>query len=91
MTGNRAIKHWTLLLLSCCILLPSLLRAEEARGRESILIISSYNPDTRRMSSFITEFERQVVASGVPCDIYVETLECKSINDAPSGFRRPTT
>ncbi len=35
------------------------------------------------MSSFITEFERQVVASGVPCDIYVETLECKSINDAP--------
>ena len=83
MTGNRAIKHWTLLLLSCCILLPSLLWAEEARGRESILIISSYNPDTRRMSSFITEFERQVVASGVPCDIYVETLECKSINDAP--------
>ena len=72
-----------LLLLSCCVLLPSLLRAEEARGRESILIISSYNPDTRRMSSFITEFERQVVASGVPCDIYVETLECKSINDAP--------
>ena len=62
MTGNRAIKHWTLLLLSCCILLPSLLWAEEARGRESILIISSYNPDTRRMSSFITEFERQVVA-----------------------------
>lgn len=57
--------------------------AEEARGRESILIISSYNPDTRRMSSFITEFERQVVASGVPCDIYIETLECKSINDAP--------
>lgn len=83
MTGNQVIKHWTLLLLSCCILLPSLLRAEEARGRESILIISSYNPDTRRMSSFITEFERQVVASGVPCDIYVETLECKSINDAP--------
>ena len=60
MTGNQVIKHWTLLLLSCCILLPSLLRAEEARGRESILIISSYNPDTRRMSSFITEFERQV-------------------------------
>ena len=83
MTGNQVIKHWTLLLLSCCILLPSLLRAEEARGRESILIISSYNPDTRRMSSFITEFERQVVASGVPCDIYIETLECKSINDAP--------
>ena len=23
------------------------------------------------------------MASGIPCDIYVETLECKSINDAP--------
>lgn len=72
-----------LLLLCGFILLPSLLRAEQTRGRESILIISSYNPDTRRMSSFITEFERQVVASGVPCDIYIETLECKSIDDAP--------
>ena len=83
MIGNQAIKHWILLLLGCCILVPGLLRAEESRERESILIISSYNPDTRRMSSFITEFERKVVASGVPCDIYVETLECKSINDAP--------
>ena len=24
-----------------------------------------------------------IMASGIPCDIYVETLECKSINDAP--------
>lgn len=54
-----------------------------AAERESILIISSYNPDTRRMSGFIAEFERNILASGVPCDIYVETLECKSINDAP--------
>ena len=35
------------------------------------------------MSGFIAEFERNIMASGIPCDIYVETLECKSINDAP--------
>ena len=33
------------------------------------------------MSGFIAEFERNIMASGIPCDIYVETLECKSIND----------
>ena len=70
-------------LLLCCALLPALLRAQAPQERESILIISSYNPDTRRMSGFITEFERNIMASGIPCDIYVETLECKSINDAP--------
>ena len=35
------------------------------------------------MSGFIAEFERNIMASGITCDIYVETLECKSINDAP--------
>ena len=81
MTRNPVIKFR--MLLFCCALLPVLLRAQEPQERESILIISSYNPDTRRMSGFIAEFERNILASGVPCDIYVETLECKSINDAP--------
>ena len=35
------------------------------------------------MASFITEFEQQILASGVPCDIYIETLESKGIADAP--------
>ena len=84
MRKNYAIKPGWLLLLCCCIqLLPAFVQAHETQGRESILIISSYNPDTRRMSSFITDFEQRIVASGVPCDIYVETLECKGIADAP--------
>ena len=77
------MKKNRIFLLLCCALLPALLRAQAPQERESILIISSYNPDTRRMSGFIAEFERNIVASGIPCDIYVETLECKSINDAP--------
>ena len=84
MRKQHAINPGRSLLLCCCILLlPAFVRAHESAGRESILIISSYNPDTRRMSSFITEFEQRIVASGVPCDIYVETLECKGIADAP--------
>ena len=74
-----------MLALFCCyiFLFPGFVSAQESQDRESILIVSSYNPDTRRMSSFITDFEQQVVSSGVPCDIYVETLECKGIADAP--------
>lgn len=52
-------------------------------GRGTILIISSYNPDTRRMSSFISDFEQRIVSSDVPCDIYVENLECRGVDDAP--------
>ncbi len=52
-------------------------------GRGTILIVSSYNPDTRRMSSFISEFEQRIVSSDVPCDIYVENLECRGVDDAP--------
>ncbi len=48
----------------------------------SILIVSSYNPDTRRMSSFISDFERRIVASGIPYDIYIENLECRGVADA---------
>ena len=85
MNRNHAIKSNRLLLLFLCILFlaPGSGRAEGSAECESILIISSYNPDTRRMSSFITDFEQRIVSSGIPCDIYIETLECKGISDAP--------
>lgn len=86
MKAKNVPKYCCLRLIACCILVltPAMLRAKTVYGadRESILIISSYNPDTHRMASFITDFERQVVASDVPCDIYVETLECKGVDDA---------
>ena len=78
MTRNPVIKFRMLLL--CCALLPALLRAQEPQERESILIISSYNPDTRRMSGFIAEFERNILASGVPCDIYVFIMSFHPMN-----------
>ncbi len=83
MNRNNVIKPGWVLLCFCMLLAPLFVRSQETPGRESILIISSYNPDTRRMASFITEFEQQILASGVPCDIYIETLESKGIADAP--------
>ena len=83
MDRNNVIKPGWVLLCVCMLLAPLFVHAEETSGRESILIISSYNPDTRRMASFITEFEQQILASGVPCDIYIETIESKGIADAP--------
>lgn len=61
---------------------PLFVRSQETPERECILIVSSYNPDTRRMARFITEFEQQILALGIPCDICIETLECKGIADA---------
>lgn len=84
MTATRAIKPLFGLLFFGLLFLsmPVCLRAAETAERESILIVSSYNPDTRRMSQFIHDFEDEVLAANLPCDIYVETLECKSIADA---------
>ena len=64
------------------LLAPLFVRSQETPERECILIVSSYNPDTRRMARFITEFEQQILALGIPCDICIETLECKGIADA---------
>ena len=61
---------------------PLFVRSQETPERECILIVSSYNPDTRRMARFITEFEQQILALGIPYDICIETLECKGIADA---------
>ena len=66
----------------CMLLAPLFVRSQETPERECILIVSSYNPDTRRMARFITEFEQQILALGIPCDICIETLECKGIADA---------
>lgn len=83
MTAPNYFKPLLLVVAYCFTLLPGPVRAEAAAERESILIISSYNPDTRRMSVFINDFERQANALDIPCDIYVETIECKNVIEAP--------
>ena len=82
MNRNNVIKPGWGLLCLCMLLTPLFVRSQETPERECILIVSSYNPDTRRMARFITEFEQQILALGIPCDICIETLECKGIADA---------
>ena len=82
MNRNNVIKPGWGLLCLCMLLAPLFVRSQETPERECILIFSSYNPDTRRMARFITEFEQQILALGIPCDICIETLECKGIADA---------
>ena len=82
MNRNNVIKPGCGLLCLCMLLAPLFVRSQETPERECILIVSSYNPDTRRMARFITEFEQQILALGIPCDICIETLECKGIADA---------
>ena len=82
MNRNKVIKPGWGLLCLCMLLAPLFVRSQETPERECILIVSSYNPDTRRMARFITEFEQQILALGIPCDICIETLECKGIADA---------
>ena len=82
MNRNNVIKPGWGLLCLCMLLAPLFVRSQETPECECILIVSSYNPDTRRMARFITEFEQQILALGIPCDICIETLECKGIADA---------
>ncbi len=82
MNRNNVIKPGWGLSCLCMLLAPLFVRSQETPERECILIVSSYNPDTRRMARFITEFEQQILALGIPCDICIETLECKGIADA---------
>ena len=48
----------------------------------TILIIASYNPGTRRMSSFISDFEHKIANENVPFEILIEDLGCKSVAEA---------
>ncbi len=79
------------LLRIVCLLVtlsPAVAVAQPIESPISILVISSYNPDTRRLSNFIEEFERQITATGFPCDISVENLECKGVAGSARWLRQ---
>ena len=53
-------------------LIPGTLRAQIDSREGIILVVASYNPDTRRMSGFISDFEQAIVQKKVPYEIVVE-------------------
>ena len=95
----NALRHITsrtarlALLVILCTLCAVPLRAAEKRQEPAaehgaILIVSSYNPDTRRMHDFISAFEKRIVDAAFPGEIYIESLECKNVDDAPQWIAR---
>jgi hypothetical protein len=50
--------------------------------RDNILILSSYNPDTKRISTFLNDFESEFLKYYPKCNIIIEDLGCKEIFEA---------
>ena len=69
-------------------LIPGTLRAQVDSREGIILVVASYNPDTRRMSGFISDFEQAIVQKKVPYEIVVEDMGCKGLSEAPQWQER---
>ena len=76
------LKYTFCLLVVALLSLPLRGAAWHANEEGVILVISSYNPDTKRMSSFLSVFEKKIAASNIPYNIYIENLESKGMTDA---------
>lgn len=64
-------------------ILPLLAKAQEVKEIKPAvyLIITSYNPDTQRMSDFIMDIESSVIGMDPKADIIIEDLGCKSFSE----------
>ncbi|MDD6209934.1 MAG: HAMP domain-containing sensor histidine kinase [Bacteroidales bacterium] len=71
-----------LLLLAGFMLFPALLSAKTTLEKGTVLVIASYNPDTKRMSNFISSFEKEIVQRKYPYEILIEDMGCKGISEA---------
>ena len=63
----------------------SLSAQEKTSGsvQDKILIIASYNPDTKRMSTFINEFEKEATREKLPYGIVIEDMGCREVSEGP--------
>lgn len=72
------------MLIIACFALFSPLRADESHP---ILIISSYNPDTRNTTRNISEFMEEYKRLGGTSSVIIENMNCKSLPEA-SGWKK---
>lgn len=64
-----------------CLLLPgNILASDETHP---VLIISSYNPDTRNTTGNISEFIEEYKHLGGQSSVIIENMNCKSLPEAP--------
>lgn len=77
---KNIIYHIQILLTLVCLLwsLPA-----SADDTHPILIISSYNPDTRNTTQNISEFMEEYKRLGGTAPVIIENMNCKSLPEAP--------
>lgn len=77
---NNIICHIQILLTLVCLVCAIPTQAEEVHP---ILIISSYNPDTRNTTQNISEFMEEYKRLGGTAPVIIENMNCKSLPEAP--------
>ena len=77
---NNIICHIQILLTLVCLVCAPPTQAEEVHP---ILIISSYNPDTRNTTQNISEFMEEYKRLGGTAPVIIENMNCKSLPEAP--------
>lgn len=55
------------------------------------LIITSYNPDTKRMSDFISDFEKNAGRISVPHNVLIKDLGCKNFGNEAFKWKKEIT
>ena len=83
MTKLSAIKITTLRLILICIICTLYICGVSADNGSPILIISSYNPDTRNTTQNISEFMDEYKRLGGNAPVVIENMNCKSLPEAP--------
>lgn len=78
--GNIICHIQILLTILVCLSFSTPLQAEDVNP---ILIISSYNPDTRNTTQNISEFMEEYKRLGGTAPVIIENMNCKSLPEAP--------
>lgn len=77
---RNIICHIQILFILVCLIMSISAHAEDTHP---ILIISSYNPDTRNTTQNISEFMEEYKRLGGTAPVIIENMNCKSLPEAP--------
>ena len=77
---RNIICHIQILFILVCLIMVVPIHAEDTHP---ILIISSYNPDTRNTTQNISEFMEEYKRLGGTAPVIIENMNCKSLPEAP--------
>lgn len=76
----KVMYRWLFFFTVICLLFTCRVHADE---NTPILIISSYNPDTRNTTQNISEFMEEYKKQGGNSPVVIENMNCKSLPEAP--------